>query len=199
MGYHKDLGRSVVTKVDPVTGFPMNEYGHLLDKSDHNGGINPNWRKKGTELWNLTSPYGFLTYAIGTADDFWCFDFAVIKTRPNGGRYFLVLHAVINSETGGFIEDGGYEVVSFVPRQAYQRIELQMIEQALDWLNPLGDEKPIRHDKRGWKQDPWFFARSVYLATQTGFTGSPKFTDFSERQRRFGGKRINTFCGLTYL
>ena len=48
----------------------------------------------------LTDPYGSLEYAVGSGDDFWCFDFHVDESRKR-----VRLHAVINSETGSFIQD----------------------------------------------------------------------------------------------
>lgn len=47
----------------------------------------------------ITDPYGHLEFCIGSADDFWCFDYHTHKDNT------ITLHAVINSETGSFIMD----------------------------------------------------------------------------------------------
>ena len=112
MGYAKDLGTGTVHSICPITGYPRTQYGHLLDTASlHDGRPIPDWDKPGTELPNFTSPYGHLFFAIGSGDDFWCFDFADVNAGPRGS--FIVLHATINSETGRFIEDAphGYRVM----------------------------------------------------------------------------------------
>lgn len=50
----------------------------------------------------LTDPYGHLNWTIGNTDDFYCFDYCIL---PDGR---VILHSVINSETGSFIQDGEY-------------------------------------------------------------------------------------------
>ncbi len=46
-----------------------------------------------------TDPYGALEYAVGSGDDFVCFDF---HQHENGD---FTLHSVVNSETGCSIQD----------------------------------------------------------------------------------------------
>jgi hypothetical protein len=93
-----------------------------------------------------TDPYGHLEFAIGTDDDFHCFDYAEL---PNGQ---VKLHAVINSETGSFIQDGS---VNTVDKCDAPQVALGMIDDALEWLEE--DE----HDLDGWNQDPYYFYRAV--------------------------------------
>ena len=64
-------------------------------------------RRKFFWATELTNPYGLLGYAVGSGDDFWCFDYALLED----GR--MVLSATINSETGCFIMSGGYEATCF--------------------------------------------------------------------------------------
>lgn len=120
-------------------GCPLDKYGHHLDPDD----ISDN------EGRQLTSPYGSLEYAVGSGDDFYCFDYA---HHPNGTH--LILHSVINSETGSFIQDGDYCLVT---KDDAVAVAMQMIEEALEWCS-LND---IRHSITGWNQDPYYFARAV--------------------------------------
>lgn len=150
-------------------GYPVDEWGHLLDKNDI----------RGKQARDLTSPYGALEYAIGNGDSFACFDYAILD---NG---LVALHAVVNSETGGFIQDFGYEVV---PLNEAPGIAMGMMDAAFEG---------VRHSRRGWDQDEWFFYRSVCLAVARA--RGIKVPAFSSRQRRFGGKKIDAFirwaCG----
>ena len=198
MGYLKDLGTGTVESVCEVTGYPKDRWGRLLDP------INPredrpvkDWDKSGTELYNLTSPYGHLQWAVGNGDDFWCFDYAVLNNCKDFQKR-IVLDATINSETGGFIEGGGYEVVIPEPGMTLASdVAFGMIDSALDWVaEPTfcvwsGKYKNMRHGKKGWNQDPFYFARCVAI-TEANILGVP-VPDFSEKQKRFGGKRIEKF------
>jgi hypothetical protein len=105
---------------------------------------------RGQEAKELTSPYGCLEFAVGSGDDFHCFDYAKL---PDGR---IVIHSVINSETGGFIGTAGYYVVR--PEEAVGTA-IGCIDDAIEWLRNGGT--PLRHDQRGWNQDPHYFARSV--------------------------------------
>jgi hypothetical protein len=137
---------------------PVAEGGYHLDPDDIRV------RNGVTEARELTSPYGALHYAVGysepddegdeSPDDEssgdWerCFDYAEL---PDGR---IILHAVDNSESGGYIEGYAYEVVSKdeAPARA-----MEMVEDALETICLHGRE----HDEEGWNQDPYYFVRSV--------------------------------------
>ena len=161
MGYAKDLGTGTVHSLCPVTGYPRDEWGHLLQTADlHDGSVIPNWDKPGTELPNFTSPYGHLYFGIGTGDDFWCFDFEPVNAGPRGS--FIILHATINCDTGGFIEGApyGYNVLpcnTMADERAAIRLAFGMADQALEWCV----DNDIRHSVKGWNQNPDFFPLSV--------------------------------------
>lgn len=193
MGYYKDLGTSTVAGVDKKTWLPVDEYGTLLDNTNDNGDLIDGWDQPGTELNNLTNPYGFLHFAIGSGDDFHCFDYRIFD-------HWLILHSTINSETGGFIMRGGYEVIDLDDPCGYDSQALEMVGWAFDWIY---SEPPVRHSKKGWNQDPYYFHRCVHLSVMGWFKrhGAHGYADltvpeFSEREKRFGGKRINKFCGV---
>ena len=152
-----------ITGTDPHTGWPVDERGHVLDKDD----------TRGSEARDLTSPYGSLHFAIGSGDDFWCFDYAVLDDA------WMVLHATINSETGSFIMDApdGYQVV---PLAEAASVALGMTDQALEWAG----DNDVRHTRKGWNQDAYYFYRCVVLAARQ------QDATFPDRQKRFGGKRI---------
>lgn len=162
-----------IAKLDKKTGYPMDEYGHHLDPND----------KRGDEARELTSPYGSLEYAIGSGDDFHCFDFAILE---KGKKKWVALHSVINSETGSFIMDGSYEVVT--PEEA-PNVALGMIDQAMEWVH---DNRMRGHSEKGWNQDTYYFYRAVW------FTVHPEVdrTKFSYREFRHGGKKIAAVCGF---
>lgn len=182
MGYSSDLGTSYVKSVDKLTGYPVDEYGHLLNpKNPRTEEMHPEWDKPGTELFNLTSPYGFLHFAIGTGDDFVCLDYRSITGKD--GIDYMVLHATVNSETGSFIDRFEYVVTE---RSNAPAIAMEITLNALEWAH-TDDGK---HNKSGWNQDPYYFYRCVYLSV------NPPAKDFSEREKRYGGKRINRYCGL---
>lgn len=177
----QDYHYSKIVKFHDLTGCPINRYGHLL----YPYGPGHKTLKIGEEAMELTSPYGSLHYAVGSQDDFYCFDF-------HAWDYTVVLHAVINSETGGFIQDAAYDLVCILEDEP-EYIALQLTEQALEWCT----ENNIRHNKSGWNQDPYYFFRCVCVAAKRLGDGMLDcIPEFSERQRRYGGKRINKFCQL---
>src|SRR5678816_2132015 len=91
-----------------------------------------------------TDPYGALEFAIGSADDFVCFDYDI-----SGGR--IKLHAVLNSETGHFIEDFLEPVILPLtqPVEEIHNAALGLIDRAIDWCY----DNEVRIDKSGWNQD----------------------------------------------
>jgi len=127
---------------------PIDQYGHYLDWefTAHNDGC----------ARELTSPYGILEYAVGNSEgdekydgDFTTFfDFAEL---PDGR---MILHAVVNTESGGYIGDGEYVIV---PKSDAPMMAEEMVANALDavYMNEVG------HDTEGWNQDPFYFSRVV--------------------------------------
>lgn len=159
MGYASDLGTGTVHDICPVTGYPRDQWGHLLQTTSlHDGSVLPDWQKTGTELPNFTSPYGHLFFAVGSGDDFHCFDHARVNAGPLGE--FMVLHATVNSETGSFIDGAGYEVLpcnTMTEKKAVIREAFGMVDDALEWC--LWND--LKHSVRGWNQNPYFFAIAV--------------------------------------
>jgi hypothetical protein len=100
-----------------------------------------------------TDPYGSLTFAIGTGDDFYCFDYAI--DHEHG---IVRLHAVINSETGSFIMDAEKPVE--IPANEAVAYAEGLVDQALDWCG----ENDIVHDHKGWNQKPEYFVECVRKA-----------------------------------
>lgn len=174
MGYAKDLGTGTVHSICPTTGYPRTEYRHLLQTTNlHNGAVIPDWDKPGTELLNFTSPYGHLEFAVGSGDDFYCFDYEVIDAGPRGK--FIILHAVINSETGGFIQDAfhGYEVLpcnTMAQEADAVRLAFGMVDQALEWCA----HNDIKHSTKGWNQNPAYFPIAVARALRPYRFKNPK-------------------------
>jgi hypothetical protein len=99
-----------------------------------------------------TDPYGALEWAIGSGDDFWCFDYA--RDRERG---LVRIHAVINSETGHFIMDAAEPVE--VPEAEAVTIAQGFTDDAITWLFDSGDI--VEHDTEGWNQDPTYFWRCL--------------------------------------
>jgi hypothetical protein len=159
MGYLSDVGTSEAASIDKRTGYPKDRYGHLLNPDDPRTGERVAW-KAGDTLYNLTSPYGHLIFACGTGDDFYCFDWAEVNSEK--GR-FVVLHSVINSETGSFIMDGEYRILPANTEQEKRDVlkaALEMVGQAYDWLvSDMTDS--LEHDEDGWNQHPMFFVCDV--------------------------------------
>ncbi len=172
-----------------VTGYPRDKYGLLLDPDS---GPEDGWKNgwKGMKLKELTSPYGSLEFAVGSGDDFYCFDYALVKGIGINRGHWLVLHSVINSETGHFIDRGDYQIISMMD---YDDDALSFVSAALDWCQT----NDIKHTKRGWNQDPFYFVRCVRNAVRhhyhrTGQTNSSSpLKEWSNHAKRFGGKRID--------
>jgi len=82
----------------------------------------------------VTDPYEHMSYAIGSDDDFWCFDYHVFPDMT------VQIHAVINSETGSFIMNAE-DPVRLPPDDAIEYAR-QITDQAQDWVaeNFTGDE-----------------------------------------------------------
>lgn len=192
MGYLKDLGTSTVDSVCELTGYPKDVFGRLLNSLDPQDGCPvKDWDKPGTELCNFTSPYGHLHFAHGSGDDFHCFDYEVIDAGPRGS--FIILDSTINSETGCFIMGGTYKVLpcnSQAEKEYALAFAQGIVDLAVEWCH----DNCIKVTKRGWNQDAQYFVRCVAMALFDF-----KFKDFkrgeylfTERQMRFGGKKVDT-------
>lgn len=191
MGILKDLSTSYVYSICEITGYPKNKYGHLLDSiCPHDGRPVENWQSTGTELYNLTNPYGFLHFAIGSGDDFWCFDFKEINAGPRG--CFVILDATINSETGSFIMGSRYEVMPCNSSEEKRNVVLKASEIAGEARSWVADNE-VRHSKSDWSQDMFYFERSVASAMF-----SYRFKKISERQLRFSGKQVQKLMNEIY-
>lgn len=183
MGYCKDLGTGEVASIDPTTGYPVDDYGNLLDPMDENDTLFTDYDKPGTELYNMTSPYGFLEYAIGSGDDFLCMDYRTFHTdKGTDPGDYIILDAVRNSETGSFIERSSYEVLP-INNEGQKREALERVRYVMD-----GAFEEVRHSRKGWNQDRWYFFRSVAHALFPEAFANIKTSD---RQFRFGGKRMD--------
>jgi hypothetical protein len=183
VGYAKDLGKSEVHDLCTITGYPRNKWGRLLNPlSLYNGVPIENWNRPGTELYNLTNPYGHLCFACGTGDDFICWDYARIHTVIGD---YMILDAAVNSETGGFIDGFGYKVMparSIAERHAVLTETNSMVDRAYDWMC-AGD---IRHSVWGWNQKPEYFRNCV--AAQMFSWEFPK--KWTERMYRMNTKLV---------
>lgn len=159
MGYLSDLGTGTVARVCPTTGYPVDNHGHLLDPlSPNDGRPVEGWDRAGTKLCNVTSPYGHLEFAIGTGDDFTCFDYEEVNAGPRGR--FIVLHSVWNSEAGGYIHDVEYRVLpcnSLAEKAAAVREAIGLMDRALETLS----FNELRHSAAGWNQSPEYFPIAV--------------------------------------
>lgn len=102
-----------------------------------------------------TDPYGELTFAIGTGDDFWCFDYDI---EVVGDIAMVRLHACINSETGSFIMDAEPPVE--IPAEQAVDYAQALVDRAMDWCG----ENDIVHDHKGWNQQPDYFVKCVRIA-----------------------------------
>jgi hypothetical protein len=87
-----------------------------------------------------TDPYEHITWSVGDGDSFYCFDYLIL---PNG---YVALEATINSERGGFIMSGGYEIV---PDADAIAVAQGFVDQAWQWVY---DNDMAETDDEG---DPW--------------------------------------------
>lgn len=158
---------------------PTDEYGHLRDAP--------------------TDPYGNLDCCVGSGDDFYCYDYFL---GALGGRTIFVIHSVINSETGSFIQDNDYIVVDSVDPKfkglgdfeaACIHAVMEAVESGLDWCGENG----IRHTNTGWNQDPYYIVRSAARALMLARSDDPiPWAACSKPgwNARFGGTKINKAC-----
>jgi len=97
-----------------------------------------------------TDPYGLLEFAVGSEDDFWCFDYCWVENNTK-----IRLHAVINSETGSFIMDAQPPEEVEVER-AVEAAEA-LVDAAISWCY----DNDVEIDVKGWNQDPLYFVRDL--------------------------------------
>jgi len=144
-----DYNRIRIASWETINGVevPLDEYGHYLDWESVS-------KDKSTAI-ELTNPYGLLHYVVGGGEECedegdWmtCFDFAEL---PDGR---IVLDAVVNTDSGGYIGSAGYEVVT---KEEAVCVAQNMVDSALDGLAT----NDLSHDQEGWNQSPCYFWRSV--------------------------------------
>ncbi len=157
-----------------MKSLPKDEYGHVT-LPDAN-----------------TDPYGDLEFAVGNGDDFHCFDYAIFEHKKQS---YIVLHSVINSETGAFIQDGEYLVMNLEKdfEGEVLAVARNLVGSALDWCAEGGGDKPIRHSNKGWNQDPYYFVRAVARAIYRHGVQCEALASMSRRASwfRFGSKTLN--------
>lgn len=111
-----------------------------------------------------TDPYGKLEFAIGSGDDFVCMDYQV-----NLDEGTIILHSVLNSETGHFIQDftrpSVYPIDNSEGECEMDAVEAarNITDSAMDWCG----ENEVDHDTKGWNQDPEYFLRYIQSLQKT--------------------------------
>lgn len=126
-------------------------------------------------------PYGDLEYCIGSGDDFVCFAYNIEDGR-------LRIESTLNSETGHFLQTFNQPVVVSVG--SFEKVKeavLDEIYSALDWCA----ENDVKHTKAGWNQDPFYLYREIIMDVM-----NVGYNQFSNREKRLGGKRIDKLTGL---
>ena len=159
MGYHKDLGTGIVAGIHKATGYPMDQWGHLLRPQNAANGIpEKNWDVEGTELCNMTNPYGFLEYACGSGNDFVCFDAHKFHVGPGGE--WIELAATANGDN--FIKGLSHEIMPVRSTEECRSavvVAQGMVDRAEQFQ---AEDPPVRHSIKGWNQHPMFFRNSVF-------------------------------------
>lgn len=199
MGYYKDLGTSKVAYQCHITDYPMSEDKRLLCPYNFRDGSLQPWLipqddqghyklNYDIELYNQTNPYGFLHYACGSSDDFHCFDCKTIEAGAKGK--FIILDATLNSETGGFIVNAGYHVMPINTDR--EKIDVwckacSMVDQAVDWCF----DNDVKHSRRGWYQEPMYFAFSVAKSLFAWDFHHYAKREITDRMLRFGSKTFD--------
>lgn len=126
-------------------------------------------------------PYGDLEFCIGSGDDFVCFAYNIEDGR-------LRIESTLNSETGHFIQTFNQPVVVSVG--SFEKVKeavLDEIYSAMDWCV----ENDVKHTKAGWNQDPFYLYREIIMHIM-----GVGYYQFSSREKRLGGKRIDKLTGL---
>ncbi len=165
-------------------GIPFDVWGHALSTEymgDSKG--NPTSSKKAAvKALELTNPYGSLYFAVGSGDDFYCFDYAVLSTGK------VAVHVTLNSETGSFIQDEHYGIHS--KREAAYELR-GWVDNAITWVY----DNNVKMSQKGWNQDPWFVVRHFLAAAMK----LKPFRDYTEKRLRFGkGKADRGFIQFPF-
>ena len=111
-----------------------------------------------------TNPYGKLEFAIGSGDDFICMDYQV-----NLDEGTIILHSVLNSETGSFIQDLTHPAVYLIDNSEGE-CDMDAVEAAQDIIDCAIDwcvHNEIEHDSEGWNQDAEYFLRYIKSLQKT--------------------------------
>lgn len=102
----------------------------------------------GDSLPKLTDPCRRLEFAVGSREDFICFDFSMIDNQT------FVLHSVIHTSGCGFLSDAAYCIV---PAGHAVEAAYQMVREARQWCGEYG----IEHDGLIWSSGPGDFLKAV--------------------------------------
>ena len=144
--------------------------------------------------FDALDPYEHMGYAIGSGDDFICFDWTTIEGTSKG--YFeklFLLKATVNSETGHFIQTFAEYQCDWLDSPF--KTAMQAVNEALDWCA----DNDVCHTKRGWNHDAYYLARDIWHDSkkqEIADLGETLPWKISSRQLRLGGKQINKACGL---
>lgn len=101
-----------------------------------------------------TDPYGHISWAVGSDDDFVCFDYYVERRTKR-----VLLHAVVNSETGHFVQD--FIKPTWVAFATAPEAARDMVNSGVEWCIENG----VRFNKRTYSARK--FAREVAKAVQS--------------------------------
>lgn len=118
-------------------------------------------------------PYGHLAWGIGDEDDFVCLDWGTIEVVSGADvkATFFIFQSVVNSETGSFIMEYGYE--EMVKPEDAVRVAIGMVDWAYEWCY----DNEVEIDHPGWNYSGYRFVEDVKRAvgdttTVTPFPGS---------------------------
>lgn len=129
-------------------GIPFDEFGHALriDEMYDKDGNETEDIQVATDALELTNPYGVLAYGVGDDDYFFVFDYGTV------GEDKIALHSTVNSESGGFIDCAGYEIVHYLEAKD---VAQRMLDAAFEALS----ENNVRN--RGWGKTGYKFVEDV--------------------------------------
>ena len=127
---------------------------------------------------DLTDPYGNLVYAVGNEDDFWCFDFAFVE--PDLPDDVVNLHDDIYVDEDPSVQplvagnpwvyDTRERMARAPMRAARSTSRSRRSSSERSRLHrgegPTIYEEDVKHDTKGWNQDPYYFARCVCAAVE---------------------------------
>lgn len=126
-----------------------------------------------------TDPYGRLSHTIGTGDDFVAIDYHVFPDLS------VQLHAVLNSETGGFVQN--FREPVRVPQSDALEAAQQLTDEALEWMAETG---------RGPEAAPEDWAESQKEAHRLiQAIGRELYPDYDERVQRDAQDMVERLIG----